>query len=153
MRLGSLLVWLLVLCACAHPVQEQRAEITTTDYLEFPMTDADRAAAVDILQRLRTAIRNDDPRSIADIINYPFYVNGAAIANASAFVSEYQDVFTQKVRASGLAMTPDRLENTSKGLVFGSGEVWIAADCPVHASVGCANGTKQLLITGVNDKR
>jgi hypothetical protein len=155
MRLGSLFVWFLVLCACVHPVREQRAEITTTDYLLFPMTDADRAAAVDILQRLKTAIRTDDPRRIADIIYYPFYLNGSSIGDASEFVLQYQTAVGPRLRASILALTSDRLESTANGIVFGSGELWISAVCPGRARFGeCADGAaKRYLITRVNDKR
>jgi hypothetical protein len=61
MRLGSLFVLLLLLYACAHSVREQRVEITNADLLVFPMTDADHAAAVNILEQLKTAILTDDP--------------------------------------------------------------------------------------------
>jgi hypothetical protein len=92
----------------------------------------DRAYA-SFLDRLQTAVRDDDPAAVVKLISYPLRVNSGGqsqtYSDARSVRRDFDRIFTPQVREAILEQRPDRLFSRDLGVMVGNGEVWFDHVC------------------------
>jgi hypothetical protein len=148
--------FLLVGCV-GHAGKAHTAYISTTDMLTTPMTETARASAQEAVEKLKMAIRLEDPQSISSIVSYPLTVNGAPIVtNAADFVAQFKVIFNAKVRTALIAQSPDQLvQDVTEGIMVGrGGEVWLREACQSkRVSGSCPQEDRHFLLIAINNKQ
>lgn len=98
----------------------------------------DRAYAT-FLTRLQAAVRADDQSAVIRLMQFPLRVNftsGSTVyRDAGSARSDFDRIFSARVRRAILAQRFDRLYGGSRGLMIGSGEVWfdrVSSNGPVR---------------------
>ena len=82
------------------------------------------------LTKLQAAVAGNDARSVAAMTHFPLTVNGRPGPRDSAhFVQGFDVIFNDKVRNAVLHARVENLFASYRGLMIGSGQVWIAAIC------------------------
>jgi hypothetical protein len=92
------------------------------------------------LTRLQDAVRADEPKAFASLLNLPLRVNYAVkgqrnrvstvrVATIDRFARDYTRIFTPRVKAAVLAQSSDKLFRNAQGVMIGDGEVWYAGVC------------------------
>ena len=89
--------------------------------------------AAQFLAALQEAVKSDQPKAVAALVNFPLRVNtghqSMRVRTADAFVHDYRHIFTEPVRKAVLAQAPGQLFRNWQGAMIGNGEVWFSAVC------------------------
>ena len=92
----------------------------------------DRAYA-SFLDRLQTAVRDDDPAAVVKLISFPLRVNSGGQSqtypDAKSVRRDFDRIFTAQVREAILEQRADRLFSRDLGVMVGNGEVWFDHVC------------------------
>lgn len=92
------------------------------------------------LAQLQEAVRAEDAKAVAALVNLPLRVNYAVrgrrgavnavrITTSERFVRDYARIFTPNVKQAVLGQAPDKLFRNAQGVMIGDGEVWYAGVC------------------------
>lgn len=85
------------------------------------------------LPRLQGAVRSGNRRAVTALIQYPLRVNFSSGArtypNRSSVESDFDRIFTPRVRSAILAQRADSLFVRDQGAMIGEGEVWFDQTC------------------------
>jgi hypothetical protein len=131
MRRGALALWMLVLASVNLAAQGQSRVV------------ADSAAREvrNVLIRLQVAIRNDDWRTVATLIQFPLGVDKGrrgvtSVPSVAVFMKTYPIVFTRNLRDAILKESPEslRIENGRASAVNGRLVIGIRCDSTSHRS-------------------
>ena len=92
----------------------------------------DRSYAA-FLNRLQSAVRDNDPGAVVRLISFPLRVNSGehsqTYADAKSVRRDFDSIFTPRVRQAILAQRADRLFSRDLGVMVGNGEVWFDHVC------------------------
>ncbi|MBK6941534.1 MAG: hypothetical protein IPH13_15250 [Planctomycetes bacterium] len=122
--------------------QASRADdVTGEDEIDpFAVAGTDRDTVSSVLQAVQDAVRADAPARVAEFVEFPLRVNGDGsfrmIPDAATFISEYQGVFTERIRRALEAQRVDELFTSWRGVMVGDGEVWFGAVCDSDIGAG-----------------
>lgn len=105
------------------------------------------------LTKLQAAVAGNDARSVAAMTQFPLTVNGRPGARDSArFVQGFDVIFNDRVRSAVLHARVENLFASYRGLMIGSGQVWISAVCAGSAgAIPCA-GKRTIAIIAINNR-
>lgn len=104
--------------------------------LERSETDRFKAAgfnrdldAENFIMLIKDMVRNDEREYISALINYPLTVTinkkKIKISGKNQFINNYHYIFNKKVKDSLLQQPLADIQANSKGIMIGSGELWI----------------------------
>ncbi|WP_201285541.1 hypothetical protein [Chelativorans xinjiangense] len=100
--------------------------------------------------KLKKAVAENDKQAVASMIEYPFKarINGKAVTirDAAHFETDYDKVFTAKVKKAVSKQTYATLFANWQGVMIGDGEVWFGGICDDDA---CEQQTVRII--AVND--
>ncbi|MEL1265887.1 hypothetical protein [Pseudoxanthomonas putridarboris] len=104
----------------------------------------------DVFDRLQQAVKADDRKAVAALVDYPLTVRpkggpARAIHDQEAFVAHWDTIMTEEVRKAVLEQKYAELFVNWRGVMVGSGQVWMNAICQDDA---CAESTVR--IAGIN---
>ena len=86
----------------------------------------------------RVAVSNNNPQIVATFIAFPLHEGDTLLAyNRPQFIERYGKIFTPKVRDAVLTQAWTGLFAKCDGIMFGNGEVWASASCPIHPDGDC----------------
>jgi len=90
--------------------------------------DEDQAVE-DFVRVLKQAVAKDQRNQVASMVNYPLRVNLSngrtmKVANSSALLKTYENVFTPKVKSAIAEQDESDLFAKADGIMIGRGEVW-----------------------------
>jgi hypothetical protein len=78
--------------------------------------------------KLQDVVRSESPERVSGLIVFPLRVNDSKghsrSLSKSAFLSQYQSVFTPEVKAAVLTQELQSIFQSSRGAMFGDGAVW-----------------------------
>lgn len=115
---------------------EQNAIINKLKSIERSPSDRFAAAgfiddtkADDFILNLKKFVKTESPTEISNMISYPLNItnkkNKIRITNPEKFIKEYDAIFNRKVKDSIINQPLADIMASSKGLMIGTGEVWI----------------------------
>jgi len=93
--------------------------------------------AEDFILNLKKYVKTDSTSEISNMISYPLSIrnkrNRIKINNPESFIKDYKIIFNNKVKSSVLDQPLADIMASSKGLMIGSGEIWISVvDSKIH---------------------
>jgi hypothetical protein len=104
------------------------------------------------LKHLQTAVANRNPNAVAAMVKYPLSVRGKrGPRNIAEFVKAYPVIFNESVRAAVLNQTVENLVSTSRGVMIGTGEVWLMGLCDAKKSTPNTCHDHRIVIFSVNN--
>lgn len=97
----------------------------------------DPARYREAIERLQTAVADDDAAAVAALVRYPIEVEiggrQVAIEDERAFAARYAEFMTPDIRRAVLETRYDALFVNQQGIMFGRGQVWLNGICEDHA--------------------
>jgi hypothetical protein len=103
--------------------------------------------------KLQAAVQGNDVQAIAAMTHFPLTVNGRPGARDSArFVQGFGVIFNDKVRSAVLQARVEDLFASYRGLMIGSGQVWISGVCADRAAASPCAGKRSLAIIAINNR-
>ena len=109
-----------------------RATPMRADYRSAGFPDADRVHAV--IGELQAAVARGDVDAVATRVRFPFRLNTGSearvIPDATAFSASYAAIFTPEIRATLAKCPRAALFSNLKGVMIGSGDLWLAPVSP-----------------------
>jgi hypothetical protein len=105
------------------------------------------------LTKLQAAVRGNDVQAIAAMTHFPLTVNGRPGPRDSArFAQGFAVIFNDTVRGAVLHASVEDLFASDRGLMIGSGQVWISGICAnAEAASPCA-GKRAVAIIAINNR-
>jgi hypothetical protein len=112
----------------ATGMQDTAMVAGSIDAPNFAVAGLDRAGVALFVDSLKAAVGREDRAAVAALVDYPLSttLDGGAvtIANADEFVSRYDALVNERVRAAILDADVDRLFVNYRGVRIGRGEAW-----------------------------
>lgn len=96
---------------------------------DWSVTGLSREQIAEFLAALQHGIEQDDRAAVAALVSYPLHLRGEAeliVETADELVAQYEQIFTEAVRAKVLEQQLDELFVNSNGVMIGDGEVWFS---------------------------
>lgn len=92
----------------------------------------DAAQALTFLHQLQSALRTNNPATVANLVHYPLRANALPqqVRSRAAFLSGYPRIFTPSQRKAVLEVKEDDLFCTSQGYSVGGGVIWFESFFP-----------------------
>jgi hypothetical protein len=117
------------------PIQVPDVEAYGTALVDKAIDDllGDHAAYRRVFDAFQQAVAARDAKTVATLVAYPFtaWIGGKkkTIADADAFVAQYDDIVTAPVARIIAAQDYGSLFVNDKGVMLGRGEAWIGGTC------------------------
>ena len=100
-----------------------------------PATRPECPEAIAFLAKFQDALKSDDRKAVALLVNYPLLVTGAAgrvhVRSRAQLLSGFDGIFTPAVHSAILKATPDDVWGNSHGFMIGDGVIWFDAVIPM----------------------
>jgi hypothetical protein len=105
------------------------------------------------LSKLQAAVAGNDAQAIAAMTHFPLTLNGRPGPRDSArFAQAFTTIFNDKVRNAVSHARVADLFVSSRGLMIGAGQVWIARICADGAAAKPCAGTRAVAIIAINNR-
>jgi hypothetical protein len=105
------------------------------------------------LTKLQAAVAGNDAQAIAAMTHFPLTLNGRPGPRDSArFAQAFATIFNDKVRTAVSRARVGDLFVSSRGLMIGSGQVWIAGLCEDGAAAKPCAGKRSVAIIAINNR-
>jgi hypothetical protein len=103
------------------------------------VTGTDKAGLVNLIYKLKRALRSDDRAAVAKLLAYPLTVRAAKTAfvlrRPADLVAHYDQVFDSCVKTTVAIQRIGRLFCRDQGAMLGNGAIWIDGEPPKIASI------------------
>lgn len=117
--------------ATAAPAADAAGDQAINDSIDNVLGDHTQYQAA--IAQLQRAVAAKDAAAVAALVDYPFTatIDGkkTAIKNADAFVAQYDKIVTPAIADAIVKQKYAELMVSGKGVMFGSGEVWLNGVC------------------------
>ena len=117
--------------AAAAPAADTAGDQAINDSIDNVLGDHTQYQAA--IAQLQQAVAANDAAAVATLVGYPFTatIDGkkAAIKDADAFVAQYDKIVTPAIADAIVKQKYAELMVSGKGVMFGSGEVWLNGVC------------------------
>lgn len=126
-------------------VKNSQGEIQQTS--SFDSSSISLNNAIDFLQTLQSAVKNNDKKVLARLMHYPLHVSGThlKITSANSFSKHYSEIITPKIRDAILQQEPYAMFANYQGVMLGSGQVWFN-----NISSDAKNQKNKILVITIN---
>jgi hypothetical protein len=125
-RLLRTVVLSVALTALAFPQRVTKTDCGHSTVADFSPSLQPKANA--FLASLKAAVKAQDKRRVAGMMQYPLLVNMSKghtqIKTTTQFIAEYDRLFTPPIRKAIEEQTPACLFASWQGVMIGGGEVW-----------------------------
>jgi hypothetical protein len=109
--------------------------------------------AQSFLAKLQLAVQGNDARGVASMTRFPLTVNGRpGPRDPAQFAAAFLTIYNERVRAAVSHARVQDLFVSDRGVMIGSGQLWIAAICEDGATAQACADRHSLAIIAINNR-